>query len=62
MARKSLAAFVREHRAELTAFIRGQVPNVGPLNDAERADWVLNDERLYQWARSEGATIDGLPI
>lgn len=27
------------------------------LNDAERRQWVLNDEGLYQWARSEGVNI-----
>ena len=24
------------------------------LNDAERRNWILNDEGLYMWARSEG--------
>ena len=27
------------------------------LNDKERRLWVLNDEGLYQWARSEGVRI-----
>ena len=27
------------------------------LNDAERRAWVLNDEGLYRWARSEGVRI-----
>lgn len=27
------------------------------LNDAERRQWILNDEGLYDWARSEGCRI-----
>ena len=28
-----------------------------PLNDAERRLWILNDEGLYNWARSEGVKV-----
>lgn len=27
------------------------------LNDEERRQWILNDEGLYNWARSEGVRI-----
>jgi len=27
------------------------------LNDSERRLWILNDEGLYRWARSEGVKI-----
>jgi hypothetical protein len=27
------------------------------LNDEERRQWILNDEGLYRWARSEGCRI-----
>lgn len=27
------------------------------LNDKERRLWILNDEGLYRWARSEGVRI-----
>lgn len=27
------------------------------LDDAERRLWILNDEGLYRWARSEGVKI-----
>ena len=27
------------------------------FNDNERREWVLNDEGLYRWARSEGVKI-----
>lgn len=55
--RKTLMAFVREHRAELDAAIRRVVPNARYFNDGERRTWILNDEGLYQWARSEGVQI-----
>jgi len=28
-----------------------------PLNDAERRQWVMNDEGLYMWARREGVRV-----
>lgn len=27
------------------------------LNDSDRRGWILNDEGLYNWARSEGVRI-----
>jgi hypothetical protein len=53
----TLRAFLRENRAELDAAITRACPNVGTLNDNERRLWVLNDEGLYLWARSEGVRI-----
>lgn len=52
-----LREFVKKHRADLDTFIRRKVPNCGTLNDAERAQWVSNDEGLYNWARREGVPI-----
>lgn len=57
--RKSLQQFIREHRDELDAFIARAIrrdKNPRP-NDEERRLWVLNDEGLYNWARSEGVRI-----
>lgn len=31
--------------------------NVHQLDDDELEDWILNDEGLYNWARSEGVEI-----
>ena len=28
-----------------------------PRNDADRRQWIANDEGLYDWARSEGVRI-----
>jgi len=50
--------FIRENREQLDGIIRrhGQ-GNIGSLNDEERRLWILNDEDLYRWARSEGVRI-----
>ena len=62
--------FIRQNRAELDQAINaaiyrydgrggpGRVPDPPPRrNDEERRLWVLNDEGLYNWARSEGVRI-----
>jgi hypothetical protein len=51
--------FIKEQRTELDAFIAqalNQEKNPYP-NDKERRLWILNDEGLYLWARSEGVKI-----
>jgi hypothetical protein len=53
----SIKTFIRNHRADIDSTIRSICPNVGSLNDSDREDWVLNDEGLYNWARSEGVDI-----
>ena len=52
----TLREFIKENRVELDACIKRVVPNIH-LNDAERRLWILNDEGLYNWARSEGVRI-----
>ena len=62
--------FIKRHREELDQAInaalfrydgnggRGVVPDPAPRrNDSERENWVLNDEGLYSWARSEGVRV-----
>lgn len=52
MSKKSLREFIREHREELDSLIKSS-----HKNDEERRLWILNDEGLYRWARSEGVDI-----
>jgi Leu/Phe-tRNA-protein transferase len=49
--------FIKEHRAEIDAAILRVCPNCTRHNDEERRLWILNDEGLYNWARSEGVKI-----
>ncbi|MCP4156669.1 MAG: hypothetical protein GY757_53645 [bacterium] len=62
--------FIRENREELDQCInrelyrhdgrggRGTIPDPPPKrNDDDRRQWILNDEGLYNWARSEGVRI-----
>lgn len=62
-----LSDFIRENRQELDDCInralyehdgkggRGTIPDPPPhRNDSERRLWILNDEGLYNWARSCG--------
>lgn len=57
--KKSLAKWIAEHRAELDECIaRALKMEKNPrANDHERRLWVLNDEGLYRWARSEGVNV-----
>ena len=52
----SIREFIRRNRKELDEAIRKQVPEVR-LSDNERRLWILNDEGIYNWARSEGVKI-----
>jgi hypothetical protein len=55
--KKSLAGWVRRHRADIDAVIRSQCTNYGRINDRERGDWVSNDEGLYLWALRDGVDV-----
>jgi hypothetical protein len=62
-----MSEFIKANRNEIDAAInralyrhdgqggRGTIPDPPPKrNDSERRDWIINDEGLYRWARSEG--------
>lgn len=50
--------FIRAHRSELDAAIARACGTVNErYNDEERHQWILNDEGLYLWAKSEGVRI-----
>lgn len=53
----TLKDFILKNREELDVAIEGACPNVGKITNEERRLWILNDEGLYQWARSEGVKI-----
>ncbi len=52
----SLANWIKQHREELDRAIQSVSPGA-PKNDQEREMWVLNDEGLYLWAKSEGVSL-----
>lgn len=49
--------WMKRNRAELDREIRIACPNVGPLNDEDRWQWVENDEGLYLWAKGDGVSL-----
>jgi hypothetical protein len=48
----NLLEFIKKHRPEIDQLTKSQYKN-----DEERRLWILNDESLYNWARSEGVKI-----
>jgi hypothetical protein len=52
----TLRAFIKTNREGITEAIHRACPGLS-LNDEDRRQWILNDEGLYQWARSEGVRI-----
>jgi hypothetical protein len=55
----TLKQFIKEHRAAIDECIARalKLPKNPNPNDNERRLWILNDEGLYRWARSEGVRI-----
>ena len=55
MKSKSMPKFIKDNRAELDAYIRAALGHtLGRINDTIRREWILNDKRLYCWAKSKG--------
>ena len=52
-----LRDFLKKYRNDIDAHIKKRVPNVKPLNDDERHEWLLNDETLYRFARAKGVKL-----
>lgn len=50
--RITLKQFIKEHRQEIDDIIQSPYKN-----DEERRLWILNDEGLYHWAKSEGVKV-----
>lgn len=54
----SMRTFIRSNRTAIDdVLIRSGGGQHGKINDEERELWVLNDEALYLWARSEGVNV-----
>lgn len=54
----TLKEFIKSYRTDIDAHIKSVI-GCEPRykNDEERRQWILNDEGLYRWARSEGVKI-----
>jgi hypothetical protein len=52
----TLTEFIKENKTEIDQYIKSVCNNCS-LNNDERRLWILNDEGLYSWARSEGVRI-----
>ena len=54
----TLQNFIKENRQTIRDAIAAHSgEDCRPTNDSETEDWILNDEGLYNWARSEGVPI-----
>ena len=49
--------FIKENKQELDNCIKCAVGENARLNNDERRLWILNDEGLYNWARSKNVRI-----
>ena len=52
----TLTQFIRKNKEEIDKVIKRDNTNCN-LNNEERRLWILNDEGLYNWARSEDVNI-----
>lgn len=52
----TITAFIRDNRQAIDSRIRQLNPDTR-FSHSERRMWILNDEDLYLWARSEGVKI-----
>lgn len=52
----TLAEFIKENKEGIDTTIKSIYSNCS-LNNEERRLWILNDEGLYSWAKSEGVRI-----
>lgn len=49
--------FIRKHRTVIDESVKSLPGARKPTNDEEREEWILNDEGLYLWAKSEGVRV-----
>jgi hypothetical protein len=54
----TLKNFIRENQEVIDDRIRYVIDDpFAKIDNADRAEWVANDERLYLWALEEGVKI-----
>ena len=53
----SIKEWIKKNKKELDAHIHSQLGHGEPLNNKDREEWMLNDEGLYNWARSDGVKL-----
>ena len=53
----TMREFIKRNRQFIDEAIKRACPNNPHFNDEERRLWILNDEGLYNWARSEGVRV-----
>ena len=55
----TMQEFIGANREAIDVIIRG-ASGIGPdypIDDDKRENWIINDEGLYDWARSEGVDV-----
>ena len=52
-----MSDFIKENRQELKKCISNASGQTSGIDTSEIRLWILNDEGLYNWARSEGVRI-----
>ena len=53
---KSMTEFINENKSEIDAAIHRVAPGIS-LNNSDRAQWINNDEGLYNWAKRSGVRV-----
>jgi hypothetical protein len=54
----TIKKFIRKNRQEIDRVIRCILGDIYyRIDDEERRLWILNDESLYRWARTEGVRL-----
>lgn len=53
----SIEQFIEKHRREIDEYIIGLDYGVVPADDEERAEFIMNDEMLYNWAADYGVEV-----
>ena len=49
--------FIDKNWKEIEQAIRVEAGNLCDIDDDEMELWIMNDESLYNWARSEGVDV-----